>query len=102
MRDLPEPFKIRQGQIPENQVPSRLRIATEHATVNTFARLNGHTPRKLPVLGVPKRQPFASSHIKLVYYIINRHKLQELFVVIFVEFLAVKTTKTYKVHNFAE
>ncbi|MBR4873156.1 MAG: hypothetical protein IKV00_04895, partial [Clostridia bacterium] len=27
---------FRHGQIPENQVPSKLRIATENATVNTF------------------------------------------------------------------
>ena len=31
----PLPF-FRHGQIPENQVPSKLRIATENATVNTF------------------------------------------------------------------
>jgi hypothetical protein len=59
--------------------------------------LNGHTPRKLPVLGVPKRQPFASSHIKLVYYTINRIKLQHLFTVVFVEILMIKTTKNIQV-----
>ena len=47
------------------------------------ARLNGHTPRKLPAR---RRQSLASSHIRLVYYNIFCNGLQYLFLVRFVEF----------------
>ena len=45
----------------------------------TIARLKRTYSAKIPRLGVPKRQPLASSHIKLCYYIIFFCVFQALF-----------------------
>ena len=75
MRDLPPTISIWRGQIPENQVPSRPRITTDYATVNTFRPVERTYSTKIPRFRRPETATFRFiAHQACILY----HKLPEI------------------------